>query len=420
MGRADQRPVDPRLGRDDEKAVIEAALSLRPYEPSRTTRAALLVLFRRSERLRYGLCGDRLGAVLARVVSEWNDSRVPGGMPVGVLVGTSIGPPATQSSLDAFHVAGMHKTGASASSSAAAFRTLLNASKKPDGIGMIIRLIDGTEASAKQLAHDLPKKTVESLLPRGRSIVTADKHPRAQILLAARAVAYGASPSPETCVVVPISGKKMPDSLQLAFKLGDILGLEAFAWPFRKNPFVVVVTKSQKAAQTLVKTIPVRILSGAANISEAYVTRAVDGSWFVETMGSNLSAVFAMRQVDCVRTYSRCTRDTCEVLGVEAAVSCAYREIKRLIGMSNVNHRHLSLFADFMMRMGRPLPFTRHGMKAGGAGPIQRALFECPAEYLADAALTEARDQLTGLTTQIFLGKKVSAGTGYSRVGVIL
>jgi len=58
-GRPDPRPADPRLRARDRQAVIDAALRLRPYEPSRTTRAVLLVKFRRSERERIGLTGAR-------------------------------------------------------------------------------------------------------------------------------------------------------------------------------------------------------------------------------------------------------------------------------------------------------------------------------------------------------------------------
>lgn len=418
MGKLQSKPSDPRLRQREREAVNEAALQLRPYEPSRTMRAVMLVKLRRSERERYGLTGERLTKALAKIVSEWNASRVPGGMPAGPFVGTSIGPPATQSSLDAFHVAGMHKTGASSASSSAAFRTLLNASKRPEGVGMVIHLVDPSEASAQALADALPKKTVASLMPRGRPLVIATRHARAQALLRARAVSYGSAPSPETCVVVPLSAKRVPDTLLFSLTLRDVLGLEVFAWPLRKGSFVVVACRSAKSAAGLLRSFPSRLLSGVPNISEAYPVRALDGSWTVETQGSNLAVVLAMREVDGSRTFSRCTRDTGEVLGVEAAVVCAYREIKRLIGMSNVNYRHLSLFADFMMRSGRPLPFTRHGMKAAGAGPLQRALFECPTEYLAEAALHGTKDDLSSLTAQILVGNKVKVGTGYSQVGI--
>jgi hypothetical protein len=203
-------------------------------------------------------------------------------MAVGVFVGTSIGPPATQGSLDAFHVAGMHQSG-SGNTGANALATLLNASEHSSGVGMVVYLRGGGEAAARKLAGRLPKKTVESLLPRGRPVVLATGHSRALALLAAREIAYGSAPVPENCVVVPVSSARVRDALALSFDIKAATGLETFAWPLRKNPFVVVEAKSAKAAATLVKSMPSKILSGLQYITAAYPNKTLDGEWTVET-----------------------------------------------------------------------------------------------------------------------------------------
>lgn len=81
-----------------------------------------------------------------------------------------------------------------------------------------------------------------------------------------------------------------------------------------------------------------------------------------------------------------------------------------------MNRRHLSLFADFMMRTGTPLAFSRHGMRSAGDGPLSRALFETPVSTLAEAALRGDTDDLSSLLTQIFCGSLLRTGTGASDV----
>jgi hypothetical protein len=394
-------------------AVLAAALSLRPWEPSLLTRAALLIFLRPSERARLALTGERLSALLRAIVADWESSRVPGGMPVGVFVGTSIGPPATQSSLDAFHVAGMHRSGGG--TSATSFDTLLNASRADGSGGMVIYLAAGSEAAAISLAEKLPQKTVASIMPRGVTPRLAAGDLAAEVLMAAHSAA-GRAVCFASCVLVRLCSKKAKDPMAVAFKLEDALGCRVMHWPLKDASFVVIEAKSAKAAASLTRSLTGRTLSGVHNITSAFANRALDGRWTVETHGSNLTEVLAMPEVDASRSYSRCTQDTAATLGVEAAVACAYREIKRLIGLSGVDRRHLSLMADFMMRSGQPQSFSRHGMKATGSAPLARALHEMPLPVLGEAAIAHTENNMSAITTQIFAGNLVRCGTGFSEV----
>ena len=136
----------------------------------------------------------------------------------------------------------------------------------------------------------------------------------------------------------------------------------------------------------------------------------------VYTVGTDLCAALGMASVDSTKSYSTSVVDSVRVLGVEAGVRAAEREILRIVGKGKVNRRHLSLFADFMMRTGEPLAFSRHGMLAAGDGPLSRALFETPVSTLAEAALRGDTDDLSSLLTQIFSGSILHAGTGGSDV----
>ena len=153
------------------------------------------------------------------------------------------------------------------------------------------------------------------------------------------------------------------------------------------------------------------MVRGLARVTRAWVAPN-SGGFVVQTVGTDLTAAMGLSSVEWTKCTSTSVRDTLRALGVEAATRAAEREVKRIIGNSVVNRRHLSLFADFMLRIGTPLAFSRHGLRASGDGPLNRALFETPSTILAEAALNGANDDLTSLLVQIFTGNVLRVGTG--------
>lgn len=411
-------PADPRTIAADVAAVHRAALGLRPWAPSRLTRAALIFLARPSELSRLNLRGAALAAFLEAVRLDWNTSRVPAGMPVGVFVGTSIGPPATQNSLDAFHVAGMHRSGAGAQASAQDFEALLSASR---GAAGMVLYVSGGEAEARALAARLPQRTLQSYMPRGAAVrvVARTGSPEAAALLSAVAAVGDPPVDPERALLVPLRAGNDVSPREVGEALARAIGgLRVIDWPLHRGElqFLVAVTKTPANAQFLAKHVASRIIGGVPGVLEAYPARALDGRWTVETKGSNLARALAERCVNASSSFSRCVRDTADVLGIEAARATAYREIRRVVGSNGVDRRHMALFADFMTHGVEPVAFSRHGMKSAGIGPVARALYETPLAVFTEAALAGATDSLGSLTTQIFVGRLTTVGTGFSKV----
>ena len=410
--RPDPRP-DASLA--DDALVRAAALELRPWQPSGLARAALLVRLRRSERERLGLRGAALAKVLRQLVRDWDESRAPPGMAVGIFVATSLGPPATQGRLNAFYTAGMQGGGAeTADEEAHALEGLLSASSPAQrgSFGMTLHTLDGSRDAARALAHEVRGLLLAELLAGPPCVVAGGGDARVSALLDATA-ALEPPPEGAAWVLVRLNRAALDAARVTPHAVAERLGAAATAWPFADDPPLVLVrTKNAGVAARLVKSAPALALRGLARVSRAWVLRADDGAYVVRTAGTDLVAALGMAGVNPRRCISSSVRDACDALGAEVGVRAAEREIRRIVGETTVNRRHLSLFADFVMRTGQPLPFSRHGMRAAGDGPLARALYETPVATLTEAAVRGEKDDLSSLLAQIFSGSLLRAGTG--------
>lgn len=76
-----------------------------------------------------------------------------------------------------------------------------------------------------------------------------------------------------------------------------------------------------------------------------------------------------------------------------------------------VDHRHLSLIADYMTFEGVYKPFNRVGLEAHSS-PLQKMSFETTMHFLTTATITGAVDQLSSPSACLVSGRVVRGGTG--------
>ena len=76
-----------------------------------------------------------------------------------------------------------------------------------------------------------------------------------------------------------------------------------------------------------------------------------------------------------------------------------------------VDHRHLSLIADYMTFEGTYKPFNRVGLEAHSS-PLQKMSFETTMHFLKMATMTGAVDQLSSPSACLVAGQVVQGGTG--------
>lgn len=76
-----------------------------------------------------------------------------------------------------------------------------------------------------------------------------------------------------------------------------------------------------------------------------------------------------------------------------------------------VDHRHLSLIADYMTFEGTYKPFNRIGLESHSS-PLQKMSFETTMHFLKMATITGAVDKLSSPSACLVTGRVVHGGTG--------
>ena len=134
----------------------------------------------------------------------------------------------------------------------------------------------------------------------------------------------------------------------------------------------------------------------------------------LDTDGSNFVEVMNHPAIDPTRLYTTNVHDIIDILGIEAARAILLTEIDSLFASAGVNYRHLGLLADSMTRAGRFMTVDRYGINKNNIGPLAKASFEETEKILLRAALFGEMDPVTGVSSKIMTGQPIRGGTTFS------
>ncbi|UTX42719.1 DNA-directed RNA polymerase II subunit RPB1 [Encephalitozoon hellem] len=181
----------------------------------------------------------------------------------------------------------------------------------------------------------------------------------------------------------------------------------------------VRITKSDDESlnfyTTVLNTLLKLQLGGYKNVKKVYISEDKDRrEWYLQTDGICLPQVLGNPAVNSRLTVSNDLIEIAETLGIEAARESILRELAIVIdgNGSYVNYRHMSLLADVMTMRGYLCGITRHGVNKAGAGALKRSSFEETVEILLDAALVSEKNLCRGITENIMMGQLAPMGTG--------
>nr|AAD12604.1 largest subunit of RNA polymerase II [Vairimorpha necatrix] len=156
-------------------------------------------------------------------------------------------------------------------------------------------------------------------------------------------------------------------------------------------------------------------IMGYNKIKKVFISEDKDkDEWYLQTDGVCIREIFSHPNVEGHLVTSNDLNEIVEVLGIEAARETILNELTLVIdgNGSYVNHRHISLLADVMTMKGYLTGITRHGVNKVGFGCTKRASFEETVDILLDAALVAEKYVTKGYTENIMMGHLAPLGTG--------
>lgn len=136
--------------------------------------------------------------------------------------------------------------------------------------------------------------------------------------------------------------------------------------------------------------------------------------YVIETDGINLKEVGFVLGVDISRLICNDPLEMNNTFGIEISREVLLSEIKHVITDSGafINDRHLKLLCDIMTSKGYIMSITRHGMNKSDINPLSKCTFEQSVDILLEAAKEGINNQLNGISENIMVGKVVNSGTG--------
>ncbi|KAJ3289632.1 DNA-directed RNA polymerase II subunit rpb1 [Borealophlyctis nickersoniae] len=397
--------------------------------------------------------------LLGEIKNRFNHAIVDPGEMVGTLAAQSIGEPATQMTLNTFHLAGVGSK--QVSSGVPRLKEVINVAtniKTP----RIIAYLDAQNRASMERAkwiqarmeHTTLRRVVESTEIWYDPDILNPINEEDQLMMAAHfELDDDADPTIYSPWVLRIKvdvKRKIDKGMTMAYisqKIHNEFHGDIVTWPSDDNarPLMILARISKKDKEDddegkdtedvflrkLERSMLNMItLGGIEGITKASITdeiksvaRQADGSisgegqkeWVIDARGTAFKQVLAFEGVDPVRTYTNRTTEIMDVLGIEATRAALLKEIREVItgdGGGYVNYRHLALLVDTMTHRGRMMPITRHGINRTEAGALARATFEETVELLIEAAAAGEVDHCKGVSENILLGQVAPMGTG--------
>lgn len=169
-----------------------------------------------------------------------------------------------------------------------------------------------------------------------------------------------------------------------------------------------------RTISTLLDTLAI---CGHKDIKGATV-RETGKEYVVDTHGGNFLDLSVAPCVDWYNTTSNNVTEIHECLGIEAAVSVLFTELKSTLSFDGtyVDPRHMMMIVNTMTRGGYIMPLSRHGLNRMDTGPLLRCTFEETPDILCDAACFGEHDNGKGVSQNIIAGRIAAIGSGLARI----
>lgn len=136
--------------------------------------------------------------------------------------------------------------------------------------------------------------------------------------------------------------------------------------------------------------------------------------YIIDTIGSNLTDILGMPNVDPYRTYTNDINEMQKTFGIEVGRKAIIRETLDVLvnsAKTNIDVRHLEILADAMTCRGFMQKIDRNGAKKGESGPLALASFEETTTVLCKAAVNSEEDTMSGVSANVMFGQPIKLGT---------
>ena len=329
------------------------------------------------------------------VVKEFNSSTIAPGESVGVICAESISEPATQMTLNTFHLAGVSEMNINS------------------GLSRVIELVEGR----KKIKTPITKIYLKAPHSSGKDIKDiALSIKETKLVEISRNISIDVSNKKIEVEVDPVRMDLFNVSRDETLE-NLSTGVKAVEVEFSGNIliFSVLTDLDLNSLYKLKNDIKEARVKGVKGISQVIPIKKGE-EYFITATGSNFKKIVELEFVDRTRTITNDVYELSEVLGIEAARQHIVNEIKTEIidnqGLA-LDMRHLLLIADTICASGIVKGMTRYGTVRDKGSALVRATFENTMKHLTGASITGEKDDIVSVIDNVMINQPIMMGTGF-------
>ena len=314
-------------------------------------------------------------------------SRFEPGETVGILAAESISEPATQMTMRTYHFAG--SAGVRVTYGLPRLIEIFDAKRKPETPVMTIFLKHqfNNRETAAEIAEDMIEKSVLDV-SKSFSINLNDNS-----------------------IEIELADMKKAGKIARNIKenLKDLEIKEKTHSISIKPKTEVTVRELQKLKEKIMDLH----VDGIKEIRNAVVRREGE-DWLINTIGSNLEEVMALKEIDENRTVTNDIHEISQVFGIEGTRNMIMNETLKTMQEQglDVDVRHVMLVGDIMTLTGGVKSIGRYGVAGSQTSILARAAFEETIKHLVRASVRNEVDNFQGIFENVMVGQVIPSGTG--------
>ncbi|MEM4396356.1 MAG: DNA-directed RNA polymerase subunit A'' [Candidatus Woesearchaeota archaeon] len=348
------------------------------------------------------LSEEKVEKIFRKTYEEYVKILAEPGLSVGLIAAQSFGEPATQMTLDTFHLAGVSE---------------LNISL---GLPRIIELLDGRKTTKTPITYIYlvpPYNTKENVKIVAMKLKeTKLKEIVESIELDLMNYTIKLKFNLQMINILELSLADISSRIKKHLRGADFVE-EKDTITIRFDPELEI--KVLYKIKEHMKDFYVSGIKGIKHvISKEIENENGEKEFMILAAGQNLGQILKLPFVDPYRTYSNDINEVLEFLGIEAARELFFREVYAVISEQglDIDLRYISLFADAIMAYGDYKGITRYGLIKNKSSVLARATFETPISHFVDAALSGENEKLIGLMESVIVGQPPNVGTSLSEI----
>lgn len=394
----------------------------------------------------YKLTPELLKKILLNVEHKILSALINPGTPIGILAAQMFSSPLTQYLLDAHHRSASGGTTDATTRSKEVLGAKPTSSMKAPQMSLPIKDISATEEKAQEIANSIEMLKITNLVIDkpilyerfGQPIV----HPQDESLIkkfVEQNPLLNSSELVNWCIRYVLNKETMIlKNVTMAMIVKKIYEYSLDFCPVYSNDndeelVLRIYINNKKFGSTVnleslekiqdeIDNIIVRGLDGVTLVKPVKVLRSLIGEdggvvkkegWAIQTLGTNLSEVMWMGDIDVYQATSDSIQEIYELLGIEAARAKVAAELHHMV--ESCNPRFISIYADEMTSTGRVTSIEKSGLGSRmGDSVLLRMGFSSPVQVLDEAAIHNRRDVISGLTPCIIVGSTPKLGTTFN------